>query len=100
MVEILTAGLAGASFAFEASSFFSTEGAPPCVGQSFVIIDPVVFAGSRFSSRIEELFAAIVIQDGARLPGTQRQMRRVNSQRKGVAIPEALYQELVNRGKR
>jgi (2R)-3-sulfolactate dehydrogenase (NADP+) len=100
MVEILTAGLAGASFAYEASSFFSAEGAPPRVGQSFVIIDPFVFAGARFSARIEELFAAILVQHGARLPGTQRQLRRVNAQQKGVAIPDTLYQELVNRAKR
>ncbi len=100
MVEILTAGLAGASFAYEASSFFSAEGAPPRVGQSFVIIDPAAFAGERFSARIEELFVAILAQDGARLPGTRRQLCRMNSQQKGVAIPEALYQELVNRGKR
>ncbi len=100
MVEILTAGLAGASFAYEASSFFSAEGAPPRVGQSFVIIDPAAFAGERFSARIEALCAAILAQDGVRLPGTQRQLRRVKSQQEGVAIPEALCQELINRAKR
>lgn len=100
MVEILTAGLAGASFAYEASSFFSAEGAPPRVGQSFVVIDPVVFAGAGFSARVEELFAAILAQEGTRLPGSQRQLHRAKSQQKGVAISEALYQELVNRAKR
>ena len=97
MVEILTAGLAGASFAYEASSFFSAEGAPPRVGQSFMIIDPDVFAGETFAVRIEELIAEILSQQGARLPGDRRLAQREKSRRDGVAISKQLYEELVQR---
>lgn len=100
MVEILTAGLAGANFAYEASSFFSAEGAPPGVAQSFIIIDPAAFAGEHFLARIEELFAEILAQDGTRLPGTQRQLCRVKSRENGIVIPEAFYRELISRGRR
>lgn len=100
MVEILTAGLAGASFAYESSSFFSAEGAPPRVGQSFVIIDPTAFAGEGFSARIEGLFAAILVQDGARLPGARRLVQREKSRKQGVTISDELYGELTHRSKR
>lgn len=100
MVEILTAALAGANFAYEASSFFSADGAPPRVGQSFIVIDPTVFAGTGFAARVEQLFAAILAQEGARLPGSRRQLNRAKATQQGVAIPEVLYRELMARGKR
>jgi (2R)-3-sulfolactate dehydrogenase (NADP+) len=37
MVEILTAALTGSNLASEASSFFTAEGEPPRIGQSFII---------------------------------------------------------------
>ncbi len=36
IVEILAAGLSGANFGYEASSFFTAEGTPPGVGQMIV----------------------------------------------------------------
>src|SRR5690606_33951926 len=41
MVELLSAGLVGAHFGYEASSFFSAEGPAPGVGQMILAIDPV-----------------------------------------------------------
>jgi len=40
MVEIMSAGLTGASLAIESSSLFTPDGPPPRLGQSFVIMDP------------------------------------------------------------
>src|SRR5262245_26797484 len=45
MVEMLAAGLTGAHFAFEASSFFSAEGPPPETGQLIIALDPEVLGG-------------------------------------------------------
>ena len=94
MVEILAAALTGARFGFEASSFFTAEGAPPGVGQFLIAIDPRVFSGDAFAERLETLVGAIVQQQGARLPGTRRLALRAEAARAGVLIPGALHDEL------
>jgi len=94
MVEILAAALTGARFGFEASSFFTAEGAPPAVGQFLIAINPRVFSGDAFTERLETLVGAILEQQGARLPGTRRLALRAESARAGVVIPGALYDEL------
>ena len=97
-VEILTAGLTGSQFAFEADSFFTAEGAPPRVGQSIIALVPQRFAGPSFVTRIESLLAHIVGQEGARLPGDRRLENRRTADSRGVEIPAALHDELRRRG--
>ncbi|MFQ5936121.1 MAG: Ldh family oxidoreductase [Acidiferrobacterales bacterium] len=100
MVEILTAALTGANFAYQASSFFSAEGPPPRIGQFFVVINPDVFAGELFGARLEELIAEIRSQKDVRLPGDRRLAQRERSRREGIALPVALHEELVRRAGR
>ena len=45
MVELLAAGLTGANFAAEASSYLDAEGAPPGTGQLIIAFDPAAFGG-------------------------------------------------------
>ena len=45
MVELLAAGLTGANFAAEASSFLDAEGPPPGTGQLIIAIDAGGFGG-------------------------------------------------------
>lgn len=97
MVEILTAALTGAHFAYEASSFFTAEGSPPRIGQFFIVIDPRVFAGAGFTARVEELIAEICAQEGTRLPGDRRLAQRAKSRNKGIVVTDSLYQDLVRR---
>ncbi len=69
MVEIMAAGLSGANFGYEATSFFTAEGPPPGVGQLVLAFDPTFFSGGGLSVRLEELLSEIVAQDNVRLPG-------------------------------
>lgn len=71
MVELLTAGLTGSNYGFQASSFFDAEGAPPSIGQLILLIDPKRFS-SGFIEHAETLFAAMLDQPGVRLPGERR----------------------------
>lgn len=100
MVEILTAGLTGSNFAFEASSFFDAEGKPPRVAQLFLLVNPAFFGNGAagFAQRMSTLMQAITDQPGTRLPGERRlsARRRVRDQ-KGVEIPDALYDQLRER---
>ena len=62
--------LTGSNCGFEASSFFTADGAPPRVGQFFIVLDPERFAGPGFTGRVEELMDAIAAQPGPR-PGAR-----------------------------
>ena len=92
MVELLTAGLAGAHFAFEASSLFSPEGPPPRLAHLILVLDPARFAGD-FTARAEAVFAAIAAQEGARLPGARRAATR-SAAATHITLPAALVDEL------
>ncbi|MDO5643057.1 MAG: Ldh family oxidoreductase [Paracoccus sp. (in: a-proteobacteria)] len=114
MVELLAAGLVGAHFGHEASSFLSADGPPPGVGQMILAIDAAAFsppdlnhigdlvaaldqgrshddrlgAGGASSGlhRIEDMAAAIEAEPGARLPGTRRLALREKAAQHGIAI--------------
>jgi len=92
MVELLAAGLTGANFAAEASSFLDAEGPPPGTGQLIIAIDPAAFGGSL--ARFGVLIASIESQPGARLPGTRRLAARRKAARDGLAVSDALWREI------
>ena len=95
IVDIMAAGLTGANWSFEASPFGDNTGGPPRVGQFFVAIRPGAFGGFAFGERIETLFAAMVAQEGVRLPGDRRFAHRRSAAREGVAIGRALHEQLL-----
>ncbi len=95
MVEVLAAALTASNFGYEASSFFTGEGDPPGVGQFMIAIDPQPFSNGAFADRLEALLAAVLNQPGTRLPGAQRSSRRIEAERNGVDIPQALHDELI-----
>jgi len=92
MVELLSAALSGANYAFEASSMFDAEGPPPGLGHFLLVIDPARF-NPGFADRTAALLEAIVAQPGARLPGDRRfGVRAQNSET--LTLPAALVAEL------
>lgn len=93
MVELLCAGLTGANYAYEATSFFDDKGAPPGTGQTLIAIDPHVFttdALPRFAAMAE----AIETTEGARLPGRRRQAMRARLCRNGIPVDDALLAQI------
>jgi (2R)-3-sulfolactate dehydrogenase (NADP+) len=93
MVELLAAGLTGANFASEASSYLDAEGAPSGTGQLIIAIDADAFGGASVS-RFGQLAAAIEVQTGARLPGARRLQAREKAKAEGVTISSALMKEI------
>lgn len=93
MVEILCGALAGAHFAWEASSFLDAEGGPPKLGQFLFALDPAHFAGGDFLARMGEL-AKAVEGDGARLPGDRRLALRARAAAEGLTVADALHAEI------
>nr|WP_314419320.1 Ldh family oxidoreductase [uncultured Erwinia sp.] len=92
MVELLTAGLTGSHFGFQASSFFSAEGEPPHIAQLLLLLNPAFFSAG-YLQHTEALFRAMLGQPGVRLPGERRQaLARQNSAT--LDLPAALLATL------
>ena len=73
VVELLVTTLTGAHFGAEADTFFVAQGNQPRLGQAFIAIDPGALAGARvYAERIEALVAAMLVDEGVRLPGQRR----------------------------
>ncbi|MED6311965.1 MAG: Ldh family oxidoreductase [Pseudomonadota bacterium] len=75
MVELLSAGLTGGNFCFEAQeqvdAFGGHDAGPSNAGQIFILIDPKGFHET-FLDRVEALFGKILAQEGTRIPGDRR----------------------------
>lgn len=94
-IEILCGALTGAAFGFENDSFFAEQGNRPRIGQAFLAIDPGALAGREvYLERIETLVAAMVAEEGVRVPGARRFARSRESRDRGIEIPEALAADL------
>jgi (2R)-3-sulfolactate dehydrogenase (NADP+) len=94
MVEVLSVALTGARFAFEASSFFDAEGAPPGVGQFLIAIDPGAFGGTDLFAERMALLAETVEDGGARLPGARRIALREKARAEGVSVDAKLLDQV------
>jgi len=65
------------------------------LGQAFIVIDPAALAGRGvYLERIETLIAAMLDDEGVRLPGARRVAAARIAARDGVEIDGALLAEL------
>jgi (2R)-3-sulfolactate dehydrogenase (NADP+) len=94
MVELLCCALTGARFGFENDSFFE-PGKPASIGHALLAIDPGALAGSAaYEERIETLIAAMLEDEGVRLPGERRHTLVGAARANGIAVPDALLKQL------
>lgn len=90
-IELLVCALSGADYGFESDSFFTEEGRPTRIGQALVAIDPAALAGMEtYFARVETLVAAMMEEEGVRLPGERRRENRARTERDGIAVPAEL----------
>jgi (2R)-3-sulfolactate dehydrogenase (NADP+) len=93
MVELLCAGLTGANYASEASSYFDDKGDPPGTGQLLIAIDPAAFGGDALK-RFSVMAAMVSGAEGARLPGSRRQELRTWLRAEGISVETELLDQL------
>lgn len=94
MVELLCCALTGAQFGFENDSFFEA-GRPASIGHALLAIDPGALAGSAaYNERIEMLLAAMLADDGVRLPGERRHQAVAAARANGIEVADALLAQL------
>lgn len=94
MVELICVALSGARFGFENDSFFE-PGKPASIGHAILVIDPGSLGGAEvYYERIETLLAAMLADDGVRLPGERRRGLIAGAQANGIAVPEVMLRQL------
>ena len=99
IVELLCCALTGASFGFEADSFFSDQGNRPRIGQAFLAIDPAALAGDdQFAERLETLVSVMLADPDVRLPGSRRHEATARARAAGIEVSEALIAQLTAPG--
>ena len=97
MVELMAGALIGDWMSRESLAFDAGDGAAPCHGELILAFDTARLSGgdpAAHQQRAEEMFAAITGQ-GARLPSQRRYEARARSLAEGVAVPRALYAEIL-----
>ena len=90
LVDLMSGGVAGSNFSFEASGFGGNAGGPPDVGQVVLAIDPTATMGDGFVDRIEHELRTLSAEPGVRLPGDRRLEHRRSAQATGVEVPDDL----------
>ena len=94
MVELLCVALTGAAFGYENDSYFE-PGGKPRIGHAIVAIDPAALAGSDiYFERVETLIAAMLGDEGVRLPGARRHNLAAEARANGIEVPAALLKQL------
>jgi len=93
MVELLSAGLTGAHYSYEQSSFLNADGPPPGSGQTLIAIDPAAF-GDHALPRFAAMADMIAGMDGARVPGHRRQALKRAHQSDGIAVDVDLIAQI------
>ena len=94
LVELLCVTLTGARFGLENDSFFE-PGDPASIGHALVAIDPAALGGAGvYFERIETLIAAMLADEGVRLPGDRRHKSAADARANGVEVPAALLKQL------
>ncbi|NOD64687.1 MULTISPECIES: Ldh family oxidoreductase [unclassified Ruegeria] len=88
MVEVLSAGLSGAHWSFEASSLGDDIGGPPRLGQTIIAIRPDGLGAVGFTRSLEGMLAAMVQDEGVRIPGDRRHKNRQHAVTEGVKLSE------------
>jgi (2R)-3-sulfolactate dehydrogenase (NADP+) len=88
MVEILSAGITGANYAFEASSLFDDKGPPVALGQTIIAIDATATGGSDVFERLALLADEIDAQEGVRIPGRRGQGLTRTAEAEGIEIED------------
>lgn len=90
MVELLAAGLTGAKYAADASSFLDDRGNPPATGQLLIAFDPQLMGGEATLAHFARLADQIRAQEGARLPGARRLALRQKARDSGLVVATSL----------
>jgi (2R)-3-sulfolactate dehydrogenase (NADP+) len=81
MAEVLAAGMTGSVSSLDVSGLKLPNGKPHDLGQFYILMEP----GADFGARLSRVAQAVAEQDGARIPGQNRQPKAE------IDVPDALW---------
>jgi len=84
MVELLAAGMTGSVNSLDVKGLKLPDGPPHGLGQFYILLDPTTY-GDHFNDRFARVAEAVAAQDGARIPGSSRNVMTE------VDVPDALW---------
>ena len=79
MVELLSAGLTGEQFSYEAKENDNGDGGPPRGGEIILSMSPDIIAGPEWQQHVEKFSNKMLAMEGVRLPGARRHKNRLNT---------------------
>ena len=79
MVELLSAGLTGDNFSYEAGEKDNNDGGPPKGGELIIAINPKLVAGINWEDHTSEFLDKLTKLEGIRIPGERRHRNRLNT---------------------
>ena len=91
MIELLSAGLVGDLFSFEAKKEDNNDGGPARGGEFIMALSPELIAGKNWNEHAKKFFEQMTSLEGVRLPG---QRRHTNREDKG---PRNINSELIEK---
>ena len=94
MVDLMCGPLIGEVSSVEAGADDNGDGGPATGGELILAFDPAKFGGDDAIARGERLFAAMLEQDGVRLPGQRRLKAREQTPTEGIEIPTSLHETI------
>ena len=77
MIELLSAGLTGDHFSFEAKNADNNDGGPARGGEFLLAFSPQLIAGDNWLVHSEKFFEEMLSLQGVRLPGARRHKNRL-----------------------
>ncbi len=91
MIELLSAGLVGDYFSYEAGEADNKDGGPAQGGQLIIAMSPKIIAGDNWEAHSEDFLSKLENMDGVRLPGQRRHKNRLSTE------PRLIKTELVEK---
>ena len=91
MIELLSAGLVGDLFSFEAKVEDNNDGGPARGGEFIMAMSPELIAGKNWGEHSEKFFEQMLALEGVRLPGQRRHNNRQSKE------PRKINKELVDK---
>ncbi len=78
MIELLSAGLIGEVFSYEAGEVDNKDGGPAKGGEFIVALSPEILAGPNWQEHSEAFLSRLESMEGVRLPGKRRHANRLS----------------------
>ena len=94
MVDLLAGPLIGEVCSFEAGEQDNGDGGAATGGELVLALDPARFGGEDAIDHGERLFAAMLAQEGVRLPGDRRLIARAETPEVGIEVPRVLHDKI------